>query len=85
MHIGHDSNQIWLDRLVNVKAQLTPVSKASGCAVFALEPAADVEKGFHGVLSKSSKAVHLEKTPPPFEGRGEVVNYRYALVVPVIY
>jgi len=48
-HIGHGPNQIRLYRLVDVKAKLVPVRKASGCAIFALGAAAYVEKGFHGV------------------------------------
>jgi len=35
-----------------------------------------VEKGFHGVLSKC-KWLHLEKTPPPFEGRGFRIATKY--------
>jgi hypothetical protein len=46
-----------------------PKRKASGSAVFALGAAVDVGEGFHGVLSKG-KSMHLEKTPPPYEGRG---------------
>jgi hypothetical protein len=47
-HICHGSNQIGLNGLVDVKAKLTPVSKASGGAVLALGATAYVEKGFHG-------------------------------------
>jgi hypothetical protein len=38
--------------------------------VFALGAAAYVQKFFHGVLSKGNMVMHLEKTPPPCEGRG---------------
>ena len=41
-----------LNRLVVVKAQLVPLSKPSGCALFALGAAANVEKSIHKVLSK---------------------------------
>jgi hypothetical protein len=37
--------------------------------------ATNVEKDFHGVLSKG-KRMHLEKTPPPCEGRGLVVKLK---------
>jgi hypothetical protein len=36
-----------MNGLIDVKAQLAPVSKASGCAVFSLGAAAYVEEGLH--------------------------------------
>ena len=71
-HVGHGAGHIWRDRGVDVQTDFLPLVRveATGGLGLALGAAADMEE-FHGVLSKGME-VHLEKTPPPFEGRGLV-------------
>ena len=57
-HVRHRANQVWLNRLVNIKPQLLPIAgvKAAGGAVLLLGAAAHMKKGFHSpILSALNK------------------------------